>query len=154
MIDTPLITQSPEQVTAMIHLKVPCSEIQQVMGPAIQEVYAAIGAQGLKPMGPWFTYHTRRPTDSFDMEVSVPIDRPITATGRVKPGKRRAAKVARTVFQGPYEKLVEGWGEFMDWIEKEGLPTTEDLWESYLVGPETTDNSEEWRTELNRPLAD
>ena len=152
MIDTPHLTQSDERLTAMIHLVVPRSEIQHVMGPAIQEVYAAIGAQGLQPAGPWFTYHARRPGETFDLEISVPIASPIAPVGRVKPGKLRAAKVARTVYHGPYEGLGDGWGEFMDWLEANGHKEAEDLWECYLVGPETSSNPADWRTELNRPL--
>ena len=51
MIDTPKITQTTEQLTAMIHVTVPRSEIQKVMGPGIQEVKAAIAAQGVTAAG-------------------------------------------------------------------------------------------------------
>ncbi len=124
------------------------------MGPTIQEVYAAIAAQGIAPAGPWFTHHLRRPTDSFDFEVSVPVSTPITPAGRVQPSEWPAMRVVRTVYHGGYEGLGEAWGEFLEWIEKEGLKTTDDLWESYLVGPEAGDDSSIYRTQLNKPLLD
>ena len=61
-------------------------------------------------------------------------------------------RVARTVFHGPYEHLGEAWGEFMSWINANGHQPAEDLWECYLVGPESGLDSSQWRTELNRPL--
>jgi hypothetical protein len=52
MIDRPQVVQSASRSTAVIHLTVPRAEIQQVMGPAISEVLAAVKAQGIGPAGP------------------------------------------------------------------------------------------------------
>jgi effector-binding domain-containing protein len=152
MLEAPHITQTTEQLAAIIHVIVPRDEIQHVMGPGIEEVMATLAAQGLAPMGSWFTHHLRRPTDTFDFEISVPLASPVSAAGRVKPGVWPAMKVARTVYQGSYEGLGEAWGEFLDWIETNGHRTADDLWERYLVGPESTPDPAAWRTELNRSL--
>ena len=40
MIDTPSVTRSSEQITAMVHITVPRKDIQKVMGPGIEEVKA------------------------------------------------------------------------------------------------------------------
>ena len=63
-------------------------------------------------------------------------------------------RVVRTVYHGGYEGLGKAWGEFMDWISAQGLKTADDLWESYLVGPESGDDAAAYRTQLNRPLLD
>lgn len=154
MIDTPEITQSEARLIAYIPVTVPREEICHVMGPGIQELYATLGAQGLAPAGPWLTHHLRVPTDTFEFEICVPVAAPVTPTGRVQAGELRATRVARTVYHGPYEGLGDAWGEFMKWIEAEGLTPAPDLWEVYAVGPESSDNPADWRTELNRPLAD
>ena len=86
MLETPRITESTDQLTACIPLVVPRAEIRTVMGPSIREVYAALAAQGIAPAGPWFTHHRRRPTETFDFDVCVPVATPVAATGRVKPG--------------------------------------------------------------------
>jgi effector-binding domain-containing protein len=41
----------------------------------------------------------------------------------------------------------------MKWIDSRNYNTREDMWERYVVGPDTSAQPEEWRTELNRPLA-
>ena len=73
MIDDPKITQTAAQRTAVIHLNIPRSQIQQVMGPAIGEVFATIGAQGIPPIGPVFSYHHGVDPERFDFEVGVPV---------------------------------------------------------------------------------
>lgn len=152
MIDTPQILQTTDQLTAILPLTVPRTEIQKVMGPGVREVYAALAAQGIAPVGPWFTHHLRRPTDTFDFEICVPVSAPVTATGRVKPGLWPAMTVARTVYHGPYEGLAEAWGQFHEWIAASGQTPATDLWERYLSGPEASPDPARWRTELNKPL--
>jgi effector-binding domain-containing protein len=154
MIDAPQVLQSVAQLTAYIQLVVPRNQIQIVMGPGIHEVFATLEAQGIAPAGPWLTHHLRTPSDSFDFEICVPVSRAITPAGRVKPGQLRAAKVARTVYRGPYEGLGKAWGEFRTWIDQQGHQRAEDLWECYVKGPESSSKPDDWETQLNQPLMD
>jgi effector-binding domain-containing protein len=154
MIDKPQITRITAQLTARIHLTVPRAEMRDVMGPGLGEVRAAVAAQGIAAVGPWFTHHLRTDPDVFDFEICVPVTGPVVATGRVKPGEWPAMTVARTVYHGGYEGLGDAWGEFMAWIEAEGHRPGPDLWERYAAGPEAGPDPATWRTELNRPLLD
>jgi effector-binding domain-containing protein len=86
--------------------------------------------------------------------LGVKVSAPVKATGRVKRGELPAAKVARTVYSGPYEGLPAAWSEFDKWIKANGHEQATDLWELYSVGPQSTPNPADWRTELNRPLKD
>jgi len=153
MIETPRIARSDARHVAMIRLTVPTSEIHEVMGPGIREVYATLAAQGIAPAGPWLTHHARRPTDVFDFAICVPVTKPVAPAGRVTPGELPAATVARTVYTGPYEGLGAAWGELMAWVQQNGHASRQDLWEIYAVGPESEPDSSRYRTELNCPLA-
>lgn len=152
ILDEPRIVSTAAQPAAVIRLTIPRSEIQKVMGPAIGEVMTALGAQGVSPAGPVFTHHFRMDPDTFDFEVGVPVAGRVSAAGRVKPGQLPAARVARTVYRGPYEGLFSAWGEFDKWIKGEGLKPAPDLWERYVRGPESDPDPATYRTELNRPL--
>lgn len=153
MIETPHITQSLAQKVATIPLTVPRSEIQTVMGPAICEIYAALQAQGIAPAGPWFTYHAQAPSYLFDFKACVPVATTVASDGRVRADEVPAeTRVARTIYHGPYEGLAEAWGELRTWVNANGHRSAEHLWERYLVGPETSPNPADWRTELNQPL--
>lgn len=153
MIDTPTLIDARAQRTAVIHITVPRQDIQQAMGQGYQELMSTLEAQGLKPIGPWYTHHLRMDPDVFDYEIGAPIDRPVTPSGRVVPGELPAGRVAHTVYRGGYEGLGEAWGELDAWIKANGHVTRDDLWEIYAAGPETGADSASWRTELYRPLA-
>ena len=154
MIETPQVIHVPAQRVAAIHIETPRSNIQKVMGPGIGEAMVAVKAQGIGPVGPWFAHHHRMTPESFDFDICVPVSGPVAATGRVKEGERRAGRVVRTVYHGPYEGLGNAWGEFMAWLEANAYKTAEDLYECYAVGPESSGDPADWRTELSRPLID
>jgi effector-binding domain-containing protein len=153
MIDQAEIVSTEARNTAVIRFTIPRDEIRHVMGPAIGEVIGAVSAQGIGPAGPVFSFHFRMDPDVFDFEVGVPVSAPVTPVGRVVAGALPAARVARTVYRGPYEGLGSAWGEFNAWVKAEGLAPDETLWECYVAGPESSPDPSAWRTELNRPLA-
>jgi effector-binding domain-containing protein len=152
MIDQPDIVRTESRRAAVIHLTIPREEIRQVMGPAIGELMGAIAAQGITPTGPNFTHHLRMEPDIFDFEVGVPVSAGVADVGRVRPGDLPAATVARTTYHGPYEDLHSAWNEFDGWVRANGHVPAGDLWESYVAGPESSDNPEDWHTELYRRL--
>ncbi|MBX3357257.1 MAG: GyrI-like domain-containing protein [Phycisphaeraceae bacterium] len=152
MLEGPEITQSTAQAAAVIRLTIPRDQIQQVMGPAIGELMAALAACGVSPAGPVYSYHHRMCPTVFDFEVGVPVRSVVEGTGRVRSGELPAARVARAVYRGPYEGLGDAWREFDGWIKANGHATGPGLWESYIAGPESSRDPGMWRTELNRPL--
>ena len=154
MIEPPQVIRSTAQRVAMIRLTVSKERVREVMGPGLAELHAALVAQGVTPIGPWFTHHLHMPADTFDFEICLPVDVEITPAGRVVPGTLVARRVARTVHHGGYDGLGGGWGELMAWIEAQGLVAAPDFWEVYAVGPESSSDPAAWRTELVRPLVD
>ena len=153
MLTTPEIVESPVQKIVFIHVTIPRAEIMQAMHSGLGELSAALKSQGVAPTGPWFTYHLRRPTETFDYRICFPVDKDVKPEGRVEMGSLEAARVVRTIYSGDYSGLGGAWGEFVSWTEANNLKTRDDLWERYLVGPESGAGPEGWRTELNRPLA-
>ncbi|MDA0302611.1 MAG: GyrI-like domain-containing protein [Chloroflexi bacterium] len=153
MIDTPEIVETVAQQTAVIHLTIPRDEIQSAMGPAIQEVFATLAAQGIAPAGPLFDRHFAMNDTTFDFEVGVPVATPVTPAGRVYAGELPAVRAVRTTYHGGYEGLGAAWGEFDGWVTAQGHVAAPGLREHFLAGPESGEDSAQWRTELVRPLA-
>jgi len=153
MIDPPKILVSPLVHTAVIPVTVPRAEIRSVMGPGVRELFGALAEAGVKPAGAWFTHHLRFPPDVFDFEIGVPVSAAIAPVGRVRPGTLPSERVARTVHHGGYEALPAAWAELDAWIRAQGQAPREDLWEVYSVGPESSPDAANYRTELSRPLA-
>jgi effector-binding domain-containing protein len=152
VLESPETVESPEQLVAMIPLVVSRAEMPNVIGPGIVELFAVISAQNVGVVGPWFAHHFAMTDEQFDFAICVPVSSTVVASGRVIPGVRRAALVARAVMCGPYEHLSDGWSELMSWINSRGYQPEADLWEVYLTGPESSEDSATWRTQLNRPL--
>ena len=152
MIDSPEVVRTRAQPAAVIHLRIPREEIQAVMGPACGELFGALAAQGVAPAGPLFSHHLRMDPGMFEFELGVPIEKPVAATGRVKPGELPGATVVRTTLHGGYENLGPAWGELDRWMKSAGHAPRQDFWECYLKGPESGEGPDAWRTELNRAI--
>jgi effector-binding domain-containing protein len=152
MIGTPEITTIEEGPTARIRLRIPKHEMRKVMGPARQELLSVVNGQGIGPAGPVFSHHFRLEREVWDFELGVSVHKAVTAEGRVEPGEIPAMRVARTLYEGPYEGLADAWREFDAWLRSNGHDFAVDLWDFYLTGPESGRSPSEWETELQRPL--
>jgi effector-binding domain-containing protein len=152
MIAAPQIIKTAAQEAAVIRLTIPRSEMMKAFGPAVSELMSTLAAQGVEPIGAVFAHHMKITQDTFDFELGVKVSVPVKAAGRVRPGQLPAAKVARTVYSGPYDGLPSAWGEFNNWMNANGHEQAADLWEVYSVGPQSSPDPANWRTELNRPL--
>lgn len=152
MLDEPQILQTSARLTAFVPVVIPRERIREVMGPALEELKAAVAAQGIEVTGPWFTHHVRLDPDVFDFEISLPVAAPVTASGRVQPGEWPAMTVARTVYHGGYEGLGSAWEEFDDRVGAHDHVLMPDLREVYLVGPAENVDPAAWQTELSRQI--
>jgi predicted 3-demethylubiquinone-9 3-methyltransferase (glyoxalase superfamily)/effector-binding domain-containing protein len=159
MIEAPEITHTQRQTVAVTHVTCPRDAFQPEVNLAIREILAALTAANQQPVGPMFMHHLTMSKSQFDVEVGFPISAPLQTSGRVKTSALPAARVARTIYHGPYEMLFAAWDEFGKRLARDGLVDAKHLspigtlWERYLVGPETTSDQRQWRTELNLPLA-
>jgi effector-binding domain-containing protein len=149
MISTPEVITTMEVITAAIPLVIPGRDMPMYMDPAIQEIIKTITSQGAGPAGPMFSYHHRRPSDTFDFEIGFPVSKAIKEEGRVTNGKLPAVKVARSVYTGPYEGLPQAWSALQKWVRENGLGETGKFWERYLNNPDEVQDPKEYRTELN-----
>jgi len=152
-ISQPRLIETRARHTAVIHLTIPRAEMMHVFGPAVQELVAALTAQGMPPTGSAFAHHLKMSPDTFDFELGFVTPSPVMSSGRVEPGRWPAQKAAHTVYSGPYEGLPAAWGAFLEWMKENERAPAPDLWEHYTVGPHASQNPADWRTELYRPLA-
>jgi effector-binding domain-containing protein len=178
ILEEPTPPQESRHPAAVIRLTIPRAEIQTAMGPAIQEIIATLKEQQINMTGPLFCHHLTCSEDTFDFEVGFPTATtlptlpPAAADAAVEEENAKttssanhrvyasttpsAAKVAKATYTGPYEGLHSAWSEFGDRLEAAGhhrVPGNKTLWEIYTVGPETTDDPQQFQTELSLPIA-
>jgi uncharacterized protein YndB with AHSA1/START domain/effector-binding domain-containing protein len=151
---TPDIITTTPQLTATLRLNIPRNEMMKRFGPALQEVLAALRAQGIAPTGSAFAHHFKMTPGVFDFELGFVTPTPIQPAGQVHPGHWPAQRCAHATYVGPYEGLATARGEFDKWMTSNALPQADDLWEHYATGPHSSPDPTTWRTELYRPLRD
>lgn len=154
MITPPEVITTREVIAATIPLVIPGRDMPKYMDPAIQEIIKTITGQGINITGPMFSYHKRRPSDTFDFEIGFPVANAIKEEGRVINSKLPAVKVVRSVYQGPYEGLAQGWTDLQSWVRENGHGENGRFWESYLTNPDEVKDPKEYRTELNWIVGD
>ena len=152
MLETPELIDVHAQATAVIRLHILSEECPQHFGPAVQELFAELGRQGIAPVGPMFDHHFATPGTHFDFEIGVPVSKSVAPNGRVIPSERPAFRAVKAVLVGDYEQLPEAWPQFMEWITEQGLQTVTDFWQVFAKGPESDPDPASWRTELIRAL--
>ena len=152
MIEPPQIVQTVERRTAVIHIVTPREFIRDVMTPGYTELMAALQAQCVTPLGPWFTHHLTMTPDQFDFELGVPVGAEVVEAGRVHSSSLPAATAARTIYHGPYEGLPAAWRTLEEWSTAHQIARAPSLWETYLTGPANSHDPALWRTELTWPL--
>ena len=148
-----IIRTAPQHLGA-IPFQIARHEVRKVMGPGLAELKAALAAQGVAALGPWFTHHLRPPGEIFDFEICLPVAAPIASLGRVQAAQWPAMRMARTAYHGGFEGLGPAWGEFLAQLAGAGHKTRDDLYEVYAIGPETSADPAMWRTELSKPLVE
>jgi effector-binding domain-containing protein len=92
-------------------------------------------------------------SDTADLEVGFPTDRPVTAVGGVTASSLPAGRVVRSVHHGSFDGLPQAWERLATWIADQGLTPSGPVWEVYLTEPRPDMDPADLRTELNWPVA-
>jgi effector-binding domain-containing protein len=127
------------------------------IGGLFQELMGTVYGQGSKPAGPAIAvWHDQEMKESdVDGEASIPIEKPIQETDRVKvyemPGIESAACF---VHHGSFQKLPQAYGGLMTWIDQNDYTIVGSLREVYLYtgNGEIKQDDESYVTEIQAPV--
>ncbi len=149
----PVLRNISEIPVASIRAKVSLREISKELATMLPEAMRAVGEQGIPPIGPPFTrYFNMATAGDIDIEAGFPVARPITASGRVKPGTLPAGQVASVWHIGPYHTVGQTHQRLMAWVAQRGLAPSGGPWEIYWTDPGLEPDSSRWRTEVVLPV--
>lgn len=145
-----------DEFPTVVHLSTdhPMGDLASLFDPTFGALFPALGAQGLQPVGPAFALYHRVPTDTLDVELGIPVDRPMGAEGLMHadvpltPSVLPAGRIAVVSYLGPYDDLDEAWGLFLDALTDAGHHPTLPFWEFYVTEPTPDTDPASLRTDL------
>lgn len=125
------------------------------MQPLMEEYYGKLYGKlinaDVKPSGSAFSvYHSWG--DEFHMECGVPVDNNEMAIKGLESKEIKSNTYAVLRLNGSYDKLSGAHGYFMEWIKENEIELSGPVIEKYKVGPDATQNAEEWLTYILYPI--
>ncbi|MEW6554216.1 MAG: MerR family transcriptional regulator [Actinomycetota bacterium] len=129
-------------------------ELDASIGSAFGDIFARLGERGEFPAGPPFSIYYGEEWDEkdIDMEICVPVVRPMGGGGRVSGRELPGGLMASTMHMGPYHEVAEAYQALDLWVKEKGYGYTGPPREVYLVGPDQIDDEADLRTEVMFPV--
>lgn len=125
------------------------------IGMLIEKLMPVFQQHGDAISGPFIAlYHDGEYMEKdVDMEAAVPIksEFPVTAPVTIR-DLPAVPLAATTVHRGPYEGIHKAYQALMTWCDENGYELDGPDREVYLNGPESTNNPEEYVSELQQPV--
>lgn len=136
-------------VTKRTHTTI--AELGSTIGDVLQSVAGTLTPPGSFRGAPFVLYHGEMKPEDLDVEVGIPVAPGASAAGEVKdiPG----GPVAYTTHVGPYESIGTAYEALFGWMRAHGLQPSGPPREVYLVGPGPATKPEDYRTEIEVPVA-
>jgi effector-binding domain-containing protein len=143
------------QPVLSIRAVVPVMALVGFFDEACKEMYEYLEREGVRPAGPplslWHSDPESTPGES-DIEVCVPVERPVLPSGRMKAGELPDDRLAYTIHEGPYDNMGGAFDAVWGWIRKNSREPAGPPRDVVLVGPNDTNDPTQYRTEIAWPL--
>lgn len=163
MITQPRLEQRDEQPYVGIRTQVPTSKFKEIIPQFLDELFAWLGRQGVKPAGaPFMRYHLINMAGNMDVELGVPVATTLQGDGRIAPGVIPAGRYATLVYSGVTG--ITGNKALIEWAVNNNIRW--DRWddehgdafrarvEYFLTDPAEEPDRNKWETEVAIRLAD
>lgn len=135
-----------------LHDVVPMTDLTAFFGRAYTVTGAEIEDQGVEQTGPPIALYHGMPTDTIDITAGFPISQPITPANGTVVATLPGGPAIETIHTGTYDSMASTYSELMAWLKGQHIELPEDLWEEYLVGPDTEADPTKWQTRIVVPL--
>jgi effector-binding domain-containing protein len=155
----PQVQQRAAQHYAAIPMTVTMDTLSEAVDQAFPELFGWLAAQGTEAAGPPFTrYLVIDMAAELKIELAVPVDSPVAASGRVRPGILPEGRYAVLRHTGSYDGLFAANAALQRWATEHGV--TFDTWdapdgaawrsrvEHYLTDPSKEPDPSKWETDV------
>lgn len=161
----PQIEARETQAYAGIRVTVPMEAISAALDEAFPAVFAWLAERGITPAAaPFIRYLVIDMAADLELEVAVPVDVPITVSGRIQEGALPAGRYVVLRHVGSYDGLIDSNARLQRWASDHDLvfDTSEtprgSAWggrvEHYLTDPSAEPDPAKWEVDVAYRLAD
>ncbi|HEX5332679.1 MAG TPA: GyrI-like domain-containing protein [Cellulomonas sp.] len=130
---------------------VPMTRFQEFFGRAFGVAAADLGRQGAAPAGPPVALYRGPVTTTVDVTAGFPVGQPVTPGPGVVTATLPGGPTVEAVHTGSYDSLPTTYAEVTAFIAEQGLTPEGEMWEEYLVGPDTEPDPSRWQTRVVFP---
>ena len=113
--------------TAVVRSTVRLAELPEFLARALPEVAAVLERQQVLTAGRPFAFCRGGISDRVDVEVGVPVSRPITPSGTVRAGTLPTEDPVIEIHIEPYEAMEAAYFGLRDWMTAYHIPGTSDM---------------------------
>jgi effector-binding domain-containing protein len=136
------------------------TELSNFFGAAYDRVAAELSRQGVEPDGLPIALYTGDPSDTVDVTAGFPVTKPVTVPAEAAEDSPKfvvasltGGKAIQTMHTGPYDTLDDTYAQIIEWLTDQKLTPQSEMWEEYLVGPDSGAEPSAWQTRIVFPLA-
>jgi effector-binding domain-containing protein len=129
------------------------TELSNFFGTAFDAAAAELVRLGVAPAGPPIALYTGNPSDTVDVTAGYPVAVPVEGTPSFVVVDLAGGPAVQTIHIGSYDTLADTYTEIVEWLTKEKLTPTSQVWEEYLLGPDSGASPAEWQTRIVFPVA-
>jgi len=157
--DGPQIEERAALHYAGIRMTVTMDGIAGAVDEAFPELFGWLAGQGIAPGGaPFIRYLVIDMAAGLQLDLGVPVDAPVTGSGRVQPCVLPAGRYAVLRHTGPYDGLVASNAALQRWAHSRGIEF--DTWdtpdgsawqaraEHYLTDPSKEPDPAKWEVDV------
>jgi effector-binding domain-containing protein len=132
------------------------SELTEFFARAFAAAAAELAKQGGHPAGPPVAIYYGQPTDTVTVTAGFPAlgpMKPADASSGLVLAELRGGPATTAIHIGPYDQLSVTYGKISAWMFEHQLKPTSEMWEEYLVGPDSVADPALWQTRIVFPVA-
>lgn len=135
-----------------IRTRTDVTHLPELIGDAYQRIGRYLEELDVEPDGAPFVAYYNQDMKDLDVEIGFPVEDVIPGVHDMCPGEIEEGKMVTCVYIGPYEGMVEAYGEMYRYIEEKGLKTKGPAYETYLNSPGEVSGPEELMTRIDLPV--
>ncbi|PKN97630.1 MAG: AraC family transcriptional regulator [Chloroflexi bacterium HGW-Chloroflexi-4] len=124
-----------EQPVISIRKTTNMAGLQQELGHAFMAVTQYLAELGETPAGPVFAAYHNMDMEHLDVEMGIPVSKPLSDRGEIKAGSIPAGKQVSTVHKGPYTQMEGVYNALTEWMSSNGHIPSGVVYEFYLNSP-------------------